>query len=92
MLGPAAFTVCFVLSGIFIATVFTELTALNKFAKENNLRGISSNMFKSSSDFRRLRNAIPAGKLRNRIKWLEVVGLICWITVAVLYGLTYFKR
>ena len=60
MLGPVAFTVCFVLGGIFIATVFAELTALNKFAKENNLPGISNNMFKSSSDFWRLRNGSSA--------------------------------
>jgi hypothetical protein len=92
MLGPAAFTVCFVLCGIFIATLFGELTALNKFAKENNLPGISNNMIKSTSDFLRLRNAVPAGELRSRIKWLEAAGLICWITIAVLNGLAYFKR
>ena len=92
MLGPTGFTVCFMLIGIFIATVFAELTALNKFAKENNLPGISNNMFKSSSDFLRLRNAVPAGELRSRIKWLEAVGLISWITVAVLNSLTYFKH
>ena len=92
MLGPVAFTVCFVLGGIFIATVFAELTALNRFAKENNLPSISNNMFKSTNDFLRLRNAVPVGELRSRIKWLEAAGLICWITVAVLNGLAYFKR
>jgi len=92
MLGPFAFTVCFVLCGIFIATVFAELSALNKFAKANNLPGISNNMFKSTSDFLRLRNAVPVGELRSRIKWLEAVGLICWLVVAVLNGLTFFKR
>jgi hypothetical protein len=92
MLGPVAFIVSFVLCGIFIATVFAELTALNKFAKEHNLPGISNNMFKSSSDFLRLRNAVPVGELRSRIKWLEAVGLICWFAVAVLNGLAFFKR
>jgi hypothetical protein len=92
MLGPVAFTVCFILSGIFVATVFAELSALNKFAKANNLPGISNNMFKSGSDFRRLRNAVPVGELRSRIKRLEAVGLICWFAVAVLNGLAFFKR
>ena len=92
MLGPVPFTVCFILGVICTATGIAELTALNKFAKENNLPGISNNMFKSTSDFLRLRNALPAGELRSRIKWLEAAGLICWITVAVLNGLAYFKR
>jgi hypothetical protein len=90
MLGSVVFTVSFVLCGIFIATVFAELTALNKFAKENNLPGISSNMFKSGNDALRLRNAIPAGELRSRIKQLEVAGLICWFTVIVLN--VFFKH
>ena len=90
MLGPVAFTVSFVLGGIFIATVFAELTALNKFAKENNLPGISNNMFKSGSDVWRLRNAVPIGELRSRIKWLEATGLICWFAIIVVN--TFFKR
>jgi hypothetical protein len=92
MLGPVAFTVSFVLCGIFLATVFAELSALNKFAKANNLPGISNNMFKSSSDARRLRNALPAGVLRSRIKWLKAVGFICWFTVIVLNGFAFFKH
>jgi hypothetical protein len=92
MLGPVPFTVCFILGVICTATGIAELTALNKFAKENNLPGISNNMFKSGSDVQRIRQAIPAGELRIRIKWLKAVGLICWIPVAVLTGLAYIKR
>jgi len=92
MLGSVAFTACFVLCVVFLATVFAELSALNKFAKANNLPGISSNVLKSSNDARRLRNALPAGELRNRIKWLKAVGFVCWLIVIVLNGFAFFKR
>jgi hypothetical protein len=73
VLGIAAF----ILIAASLASDWVRLTTIKQFAQANGLEKIGVNPF--SRSVLRLKESLPEGPARNRVKTLDRVSLTCWM-------------
>jgi hypothetical protein len=57
---------------------------LKKFANANGIENISASPFGYSAAVKQIRQSIPEGPLRNRVKIIELTSGICWLAFLAL--------